>query len=193
MPRMWPTLYGPSTASSVNNHLYTSTIIKALSGSGRKALKPDLYEVWGDTVKGRHLLCAIVIGAVVSLGAFFTAQSLMLQWVESAQMARAYAMLIGILGCLAGGAISATLFKPQRIVMESKADAAWQEQVLANLEAEFGDLGRLSDLPRATIDELREMGLLEMFEKYEQRNRSVPDQAGTTRPAPVNTEVGAKI
>ena len=72
--------------------------------------KPELYEVWGDTVDSGHLMASIVIGAVVSLGTFYIAQHLLLGVVESEQMARAYAMLTGILGCLAGGVISATLF-----------------------------------------------------------------------------------
>ena len=52
-------------------------------------MKSELYEVWGDTVDGRHLIYAIAIGALVSLGAFFTAQQLLVGWVASAQMARA--------------------------------------------------------------------------------------------------------
>jgi hypothetical protein len=130
-------------------------------------LKPELYEVWGDTVDARHLVYAIAIGAVVSLSAFFVAQHFLLMWVESAQMARAYAMLVGILGCLAGGAISATLFKPKRHVVEHQADPAWRAQVLVELENEFGDLGRLADLPPETVAELREMDLYELFANYE--------------------------
>jgi hypothetical protein len=130
-------------------------------------LKPDLYEVWGDTVDGRHLVYAIGIGAVVSLSAFFIAQHLLLHWIASVQMARAYAMLIGIVGCLTGGAISAVLFKPKRNVVESQADPAWRAQVLVDLQNEFGDLGRLADLPPATIAELREMDLYDLFEQHE--------------------------
>ncbi|MEG0860488.1 MAG: hypothetical protein RSD81_15725 [Pseudomonas sp.] len=130
-------------------------------------MKPELFEVWGDTVDGRHLVYAIAIGAVVSLGAFFTAQHLLVGWVESVQMARAYAMLIGIVGCLAGGAISATLFKPKRNVVEHLADPAWRAKILIELQNEFGPLGRLADLPPATIAELREMDLYDLFADYE--------------------------
>lgn len=131
-------------------------------------MKPELYEVWGDTVDARHLLYAIVIGAIVSLSAFFTAQHFLLEWVASAQMARAYAMLIGIVGCLVGGTISATLFKPKRHVVEHEADPAWRSQVLSDLQNEFGDLGRLADLPPETIKELRDMDLYDLFVEYEQ-------------------------
>lgn len=130
-------------------------------------MKPELFEVWGDTVDGRHLLYSIGIGAAVSLGAFFIAQHLFVGWVDSVQMARAYAMLVGIVGCLAGGAISALLFKPKRNVIEHLADPAWRAKILIELQNEYGPLGSLADLPPATIAELREMDLYELFADYE--------------------------
>ena len=130
-------------------------------------MKPQLYEVWGDTVDGRHLIYAIAIGAVSSLGVFFIAQHLFVGWVTNVQMARAYAMLVGIVGCLVGGAISARLFKPKRNVVEHQAGPAWRSQVLIELQNEFGDLGKMSDLPPATIAELREMDLYDLFADYE--------------------------
>lgn len=146
-------------------------------------MKHDLYEVWGDTVDKRHLAYAIGIGAVVSLGAFFVAQHLLLGWVASAQMARAYAMLIGILGCLGGGAISAALFKPKRLVVEHQADPAWRAQTLAALQNEFGDLGRLSDLPPQTVAELKEMDLYELFAAHERSLDAAPRAAENPVPA----------
>ncbi|MFI8481587.1 hypothetical protein ACIGCM_13575 [Pseudomonas sp. NPDC078700] len=130
-------------------------------------MKPELYEVWGDTVNGRHLVYAIGIGAIVSLSAFFIAQALLVNWVDSPQMARAYAMLIGIVGCLVGGAISATLFKPKRHVVEHQADPAWRAEVLKELQNEFGDLGRMSDLPAETVAELHELDLFDLFAEHE--------------------------
>ena len=41
-------------------------------------MKQQLYEVWGDTVDSRHLGYSILIGAVVSLSAFFIAQHVLL-------------------------------------------------------------------------------------------------------------------
>lgn len=123
----------------------------------------ELYEVWGDTVDRRHLAMAMAIGATVSLATFFVAQTLLLSLVESAQMARAYAMLVGILGCLAGGIISAWLFKPKRDVVEGAADPAFRQQVLADLQAEHGTLGRLDELPAEVIAELRELALYDLF------------------------------
>ncbi|UVL21973.1 hypothetical protein [Pseudomonas donghuensis] len=154
-------------------------------------MKPELFEVWGDTVDGRHLICSIAIGATVSLGAFFTAQHLLVGWVESLQMARAYAMLVGIVGCLAGGAISAALFKPKRHVVEHLADPAWRAKILVELQNEFGPLGSLADLPAATIAELREMDLYDLFAEYE-KGLHTPPPTPDESPAVVVRAVGAK-
>ena len=136
--------------------------------------KQHLYEVWGDTIDARHLALSIGIGAVVSLGAYFAAQHLLHYVVESAQMARAYAMLIGILGCLAGGAISARLFAPKRDVQENVADQSFREQVVADLLKEYGSLGRLEDLSAEVIAELRELELYELFREAQAREENVP-------------------
>jgi len=156
-------------------------------------LKSDLYEVWGDTVDGRHLIYSIAIGATVSLGAFFIARHLLAGWVDNVRMANAYAMLVGIVGCLIGGAISAKLFKPKRNVVEHQADPAWRTQVLSALQDEFGDLGKLSDLPAETRSELHEMDLYELFADYE-RNHTLPTaaqkDAGATSVAPIRANGG---
>ncbi|MBC3361544.1 hypothetical protein [Pseudomonas sp. SWRI154] len=148
-------------------------------------MKAELFEVWGDTVDARHLLYSIGIGAVVSLGAFFLARHLLVGWVESEQMARAYAMLVGIVGCLAGGAISAALFKPKRHVVELVADPAWRSKILIELQNEYGPLGRLSDLPPATLAELCELDLHDLFADYEKGLQTSAE--GFDAPAAVST------
>ena len=142
--------------------------------------KQNLYEVWGDTIDGRDLALSIGIGAVVSLGAYFAAQQVLHSLVESAQMARAYSMLIGILGCLAGGAISAKLFAPKRDVRENVADQSFREQVVADLLKEYGSLGRLEDLSAEVIAELRELELYELFREAQAREENVRATAAPT-------------
>jgi len=137
----------------------------------------NLYEVWGDTVDSRHLLAAIAVGAVCSLGAFFLAEHLLTGWVESTQMARAYAMLLGILGSLLGGGVSACLFKPKRHVVEHVTDPAWRLQVIEELRAEYGGIGQLADLPPEVRNELRELGLEQLFDNAEPATREMPRHA----------------
>lgn len=144
-------------------------------------MKQRLYEVWGDTVDERDLALAILIGAVVSVGAFLAAQALLLRWLDTPQMARAYAMLVGIVGCLLAGTLSACLFKPKRIVSQHQADPTQRAQLLDELREEFGDLGRLVDLPAAAVAELKEIGLYDLFAEEERRR-------GATQPQPVHKD-----
>ena len=150
--------------------------------SKRAPRKQNLYEVWGDTIDVRDLALSITIGAVVSLGAYFAAQQVLHGLMESAQMARAYAMLIGILGCLAGGTISAKLFAPKREVRENVADQAFREQVVADLLKEYGSLGRLEELSDEVIAELRELELYELFRAAQAgEEQSGEEQAGAAQ------------
>lgn len=126
-----------------------------------------LYEVWGDTVDGRHLASAIAIGAFVSIGAFEIAQWVLVELVDSPQMARAYAMLAGILGCLLGGAISALFFKPKRRVVQGETDLASRMHVIEELRKERGGLGKVADLSPEVIAELKELGLYAAFVEAE--------------------------
>lgn len=134
--------------------------------------KQHLYEVWGDTVDSRHLAGAIGIGAVVSLGAYCIAHHLLHPIVESAQMAKTYAMLVGVFGCLLAGVICARLFVPKRDVQEHAADPAFREQVVVDLLKEYGSLGRLEDLSAEVIAELRELGLYDLLREAQAREEN---------------------
>ena len=72
-------------------------------------------------------------------------------------------MLIGLAGCLAAGALCAVLFKPKRIVVEHAVDEADRMEVLRQLGEEQGGIGAIADLPASARDELKELGLLDLF------------------------------
>jgi DUF917 family protein len=127
----------------------------------------QFLEVWGDTVDSVHLAWAIVIGCVISLSAFLLASRALMAIVESPEMARAYAMLVGLAGCLISGVVCARLFPPKREVVEDTADEFWREEVLTQLLAETGSLGSMSDLPPAAVQELKELGLYELFAAHD--------------------------
>lgn len=126
-----------------------------------------LVEIWGDTADTGHLAWSIVIGAVVSLAGFLLASRALVGLAASPELARAYAMLAGLAGCLLAGAICARLFPPKREVVEGHGaqagDVAWREQALDKLAEEAGGLGKLADLPPAVIAELKELELYELF------------------------------
>ncbi|MFJ1299196.1 hypothetical protein ACILG0_04465 [Pseudomonadota bacterium AL_CKDN230030165-1A_HGKHYDSX7] len=148
----------------------------------------SLAEVWNDTVDLRQLAWAIVIGVGISVTAFFLASRWLRSVVATPELAHAYAMLAGLGGCVLAGVICAKRFPPKRIVNEESAanDPAWRAEVLAELAAQPGGLGRASDLPPATVQELRELGLYELF--AEEPVTAGPD---TARPA-ADTARGAR-
>ena len=129
-----------------------------------------LVEVWGDTVDIAHLGQSIVIGAIISLSGYLLASRVLLAVVAAPEMARAYAMLVGLAGCLISGVICARLFPPKREVVERGADPFWLEEVLAQLVAETGTLGSIADLPPSAVQELKELGLYELFASHDKMN-----------------------
>jgi hypothetical protein len=147
------------------------------AGGGKEPRQENLYEVWGDTIESRDLLLAILIGGAVSLSTFGIAHFTLHNLVESAQMAKAYSMLVGILGCLAGGVLSARLFKPKRDVIEEAADPAFREQVVADLLKEYGTLGRLEDLSPEMTAELHELELYELFREAQEREAKEQEES----------------
>ncbi|RKP47191.1 hypothetical protein D7S86_23770 [Pararobbsia silviterrae] len=123
--------------------------------------------MWGDTVDLRHLGWSIVIGVGISSAAFFAGRYVLSSFVADAAVARAYAMLVGLAGCLIAGTVCAFLFEPKRDVVEEASDASERTRVLEQLAAEFGGLGSNDDLSPAARAELSELGLLDLFASHE--------------------------
>ncbi|SAK49114.1 hypothetical protein AWB77_01101 [Caballeronia fortuita] len=142
---------------------------RALSQSA-ETTEYRLVEIWGDTVDTRHLAWSVVLGIGISYGAFAVANRVLAAYVPDAAMARAYAMLVGLAGCLIAGAVCAKLFKPKREVVEEAHGAAGREEVLKQLANEAGGIGRVADLPPSVVAEMKELGLYELFAEYEQRD-----------------------
>ncbi len=137
-----------------------------------KSPNVHLAEVWGDVVDRRHLAAAVVIGAVVSLGTFLIAARIFAATVAVPDVGRAYAMLVGLLGCVLSGVICAKLFPPKREVVESASDPAWRLAAMQQLAGETGTIGRIEDLPPQVIAEMKELGLYELFASYDaEQNR----------------------
>src|SRR4051812_47115472 len=151
-------MHAPSSSGATGANLSTT------AGTG------GLVEVWGDTVNVAHLGWSIIVGSVISLSGYFLASRLLTAVVASHEMARAYAMLVGLAGCLISGVVCARLFAPKREVVEQGADPFWREEVLAQLVAETGSLGSIADLPPVAVQELKELGLYELFASHDNMN-----------------------
>ncbi|MDA7415161.1 hypothetical protein PGB34_02170 [Xenophilus arseniciresistens] len=130
----------------------------------------QLVEVWGDTADTRHLAWAIVIGIGISLTGFLIANRILVSHVSSPELARAYAMLAGLAGCVASGVICAFIFQPKRHVVEGRiADQASREEVVAELAEAHGGLGDLHDLPPVVAQEMKELEIYELFARHEKK------------------------
>ncbi|WP_432728723.1 hypothetical protein [Variovorax sp. W6] len=138
-----------------------------------------LVEIWGDTADLGHLAWSIAIGLAVSLAGFLVANRVLASTVGTPELARAYAMLAGLGGCVLSGLICAWLFTPKREVIEGAgADPRWREEVLAELAGEHGDLGSVDDLPPAVVREMKELEIHDLFASY--RPRAVRQEGGAS-------------
>lgn len=137
---------------------------------GATATHGQLAEVWGDVVSRRQLGKAMAIGAVLSVAIYLAALATLAPLAATPAIGKALAMLGGILGSVASGAICARIFPPKRIVSEAaQTGTEWQREVLDQLEQE-GPIGRVAELPPAVVQEMRDVGLYDLFKTYEDRH-----------------------
>ncbi|WP_280418834.1 hypothetical protein [Nocardia carnea] len=134
---------------------------------------PQYLEVWGDTVVGRHLAFSVVIGIGVSLAALLLSDWAFSSFVANESLADAYALLVGIAGCVVAGVICGRLFRPKRIVVTDASEDAAVGEVIATLQEERQGLGSLDDLPDHTRRELDDLGLRPRFAAAERENTGV--------------------
>ena len=128
------------------------------------ATAPETYlEVWGDTVNGRHLAIAVVVGSVIGASALLAAQAFFERVVSEASLAQAYSLLVGIAACLVAGIICGIFIKPKRIVALAAADVESIDGVITMMSEQRQGLGTLADIPEQSQKELHELGLYEHF------------------------------
>lgn len=116
-----------------------------------------LAEVWGDIVDLRHLRLAVIIGALVSLGAYYGAVEMFTIFGDGASVDKAYAMLVGLGGCLVACLICARLFPPKRVLLEAGQDEADRSGAISALAEGGGDFD--APLPEGARQELLALGL----------------------------------
>lgn len=84
-----------------------------------KKQNQPLTEVWGDTVNLKELTISIVLGVVLTM-AFFLVGRQFFYGIDSIDenLAKGYALFVGIVGCFLAAFISAKKFKPKRFIGE---------------------------------------------------------------------------
>ena len=131
---------------------------------GNNPNKNQLTEVWGDTVNLRELLIASIIGVVITMGAYLIGRHIFSGMPDlSAGVAKGYALLVGICGCITSGAISAKLFKPKRVFFESQPDEKLEDILLAAGITAEEEAAALSIMDPEIIAEMEELELYSLL------------------------------
>ncbi|GAA5064604.1 hypothetical protein [Nocardia callitridis] len=154
----------------------------------------QLVEVWGDTVDERHVKIAVLLGVVVSAPSFLLAQSVFTATMDNRDLARTYAMLVGLAACLVVAVVCARLFPPKRIVTERAIVPEEQMATVMELARQPGGIGELASLSEAERDEMKRLGLYDLFAEAERRistegtaalaNSNPEDSEDSGNPAP---------
>lgn len=136
-----------------------------------KSFSPDtkshFYQVWNDSVVIKDLVISILIN--VTLTAFFLYLSIYVLgfFVKDPNIMKGYSLLIGLLGCVVGAIICMKLFKPKRIIDSDIENNENLYSVILSF-VDYNAESSISSLPNAAKDELKSLGLYELFLKAEQ-------------------------
>ncbi len=130
----------------------------------------QLAEVWGDVVSRPQLSKAMIIGAILSVAVYYATLATIAPMAATPAVGKALAMLAGIVGAVISGAVCSRMFSPKRIVVEQvQTGTDWQSDILEQLEQEGGPIGRVEDLPAEVVQEMRDVGLYDLFKSYQDR------------------------
>lgn len=130
----------------------------------KKESNAKYTEVWGDTVILSELVYACLIGITLTMAFFFVGRSIFMGMENlEPSLARGYALLAGVAGCILSGAISAKLFKPKRKV-EEKFEFEDIENILqsAGITVEE-EITYLSELDNEMIKEMEDLELFALL------------------------------
>lgn len=78
-----------------------------------------LTEVWGDTVNIKELAISIILGVIFTMCFYLIGRKIFMSMgtIEE-NLAKGYALFVGIAGCFIAAVISAKSFRPKRLVAE---------------------------------------------------------------------------
>lgn len=127
----------------------------------RNHSKEKYTQVWGDIVSLKELVYSAAIGIGVTMGMFFLGKYIFNNVLTNLEedLANGYALLVGVSGVFISGFISASLFKPKRIIEEKME----QEEIADVLKAAGmtveEEAKALAEAPADVIAEMEELEL----------------------------------
>ena len=127
----------------------------------REKIQKVLTEVWGDTVNIRELAISIILGVIFTMVFYLIGRKIFMSMgtIEE-NLAKGYALFIGIAGCFFAAVISAKSFRPKRIVgeLDSTTDVAEVLEYAHMTPEEEGEA-----LTKVGPDVIKEMEDLELY------------------------------
>ncbi|MCI6536692.1 hypothetical protein [uncultured Eubacterium sp.] len=120
-----------------------------------------LTEVWGDTVNIKELAISIILGVIFTMVFYLIGRKIFMSMgtIEE-NLAKGYALFVGIAGCFIAAVISAKAFRPKRIVgeLDSTTDVAEVLEYAHMTPEEEGEA-----LTKVGPDVIKEMEDLELY------------------------------
>ena len=121
----------------------------------------ELTEVWGDTVNIKELAISIILGVIFTMVFYLIGRKIFMSMgtIEE-NLAKGYALFVGIAGCFIAAVISAKAFRPKRIVgeLDSTTDVAEVLEYAHMTPEEEGEA-----LTKVGSDVIKEMEDLELY------------------------------
>ncbi len=136
--------------------------------------KKPYADVWGDTVDLKHLAIAMGIGIIISLLFYILGLNYLQANVSklAANLMTAYALLIGIAGCLLSAIISAKLFKPKRKLNEAEFSEADRLAVLEELKIDIDkEADELQFVGPKVIQEMKDLQIYDLFARKNTKSK----------------------
>ena len=122
-------------------------------------------EVWGDTLVLKELLFSAILGIALTIAGYLLGVRYFAEIKGlSKSLITGYALMTGIIGCVAAGTIASKLYKPKRTVQ----DLIVQEDIAAVLKA--GDMTleeetiAMTNLDSQVLSEMQELNLQALLE-----------------------------
>ncbi len=129
--------------------------------------KTTYADVWGDRVKVKSMLAAMLIGVVICLSMFMLGKHILAATSIDESMANSYSLLFGVAGSLISAVISGILFKPQRELNEEDIETDDKASIIKELNLDMKEEAEaLAFTDRKTIQEMKELGLYDVFVGY---------------------------
>ena len=121
-------------------------------------------DVWGDRVKVKSMLIAMLIGVVICLSMFTLGKHILAATGVDESMANSYSLLFGVAGSLISAVISGILFKPQRELNEEDIETDDKAAIIKELNLDMkAEAEALAHTDKRTIQEMKELGLYDVF------------------------------